>query len=573
VPCSGSRIVTDKSITQVGNIKLSSLYVIRGRDQGKRFDLTQKSSGIGRDKANTIQLRDTEASRQHAEIRQEGDQFLLVDLGSSNGTFVNEQRITQHSLRSGDRVQIGRSVLIFTASDLTGRQDLSDLVALVRDPADEPSARIVSSLKLPQQSEGSSVVTPATVSAVDIVYRTAQAISHTLDIDELLRRILDMIGEWVLPDRGCLMLIDTDSDKLAPRATYFRSDSNKGETVRISQTILDFVMSHREGVLTTDALNDERWDSAASIIRMGIREAICVPMQGRYGVVGVLYIDTFTSPGQYVEAPAAKFNQEHLQLMIAIAHQAALAVEDTTYYSALVQSERLAAIGQTITTISHHIKNILQGIEGGSYLVREGLKSRDTECISNGWKVVEKNQQRIANLVLDMLSFSKQRKPELVSGDLNALVTDVVELVGMRAKESNIAIEWNPDPTLPLVNFDPDGIHRAVLNVVSNAIDACESGNAAKVKLDVVLDQAAGQIQICVSDNGSGISSEDLDRIFSLFESRKGQKGTGIGLAVSQKIMREHGGDIRVTSQPGKGSRFVLWLPFQSPKISNTQTI
>ena len=82
--------------------------------------------------------------------------------------------------------------------------------------------------------------------------------------------------------------------------------------------------------------------------------------------------------------------------MVAIGHQAALAVEDTSYYSAMVQAERLAAIGQTIATLSHHIKNILQGIRGGSYLIEEGLKDSDNDVVRKGWRIVEKNQEQIS---------------------------------------------------------------------------------------------------------------------------------------------------------------------------------
>ena len=135
------------------------------------------------------------------------------------------------------------------------------------------------------------------------------------------------------------------------------------------------MIEHNEGVLTSDAREDDRWDPAASIVQMGVREAICVPMQGRYDVVGVIYIDTSILAPQQCSSTAAptRFTDDHLKLMIAIAHQAALAVEDTRYYSAMVQAERLAAVGQTIATLSHHIKNILQGIRGGSYLIEMGL--------------------------------------------------------------------------------------------------------------------------------------------------------------------------------------------------------
>src|SRR5207248_83052 len=191
----------------------------------------------------------------------------------------------------------------------------------------------------------------------------------------------------------------------------------------------------KEGVLTSDAPADERWKSE-SIAALGIREAICVPMQGRYGIVGVIYIDTYTPPDKILLAkPVNRFSEEHLKLMVAIGHQAALAVEDTSYYSAMVQAERLAAVGQTIATLSHHIKNILQGIRGGSYLIEMGLGEHDEDVVQKGWKIVERNQRRISSLVLDMLTFSKEREPDFTAADLNTVAGDVVELMRARAEE------------------------------------------------------------------------------------------------------------------------------------------
>ena len=158
--------------------------------------------------------------------------------------------------------------------------------------------------------------------------------------------------------------------------------------------------------------------------------------------------------------------------MIAIGHQAALAVEDTRYYSAMVQAERLAAIGQTIATLSHHIKNILQGIRGGSYLIEMGLTEHDESIVGKGWKIVEKNQNKISALVMDMLTFSKEREPDLTTANINTVVRDVVELMQTRAQEEQVELSCQPAETMPDLVFDPEGIHRAVLNIVTNAIDA-----------------------------------------------------------------------------------------------------
>jgi signal transduction histidine kinase len=238
-------------------------------------------------------------------------------------------------------------------------------------------------------------------------------------------------------------------------------------------------------------------------------------------------------------------------------------VEDTTYYSAMVQSERLAGVGQTIATLSHHIKNILQGIRGGSYLVEMGLENDDAGVLRKGWDIVARNQNKISSLVMDMLSFSKEREPDPVPSDLVALVTDIAETVQQRADEAGITIHWDPPQDLPWLIFDPEGISRAVLNVVSNALDAVEDRPDPTVEIKVERDRQAGLVRIVVVDNGAGMDAETLATVFNLFVSTKGSRGTGLGLTVSRKILREHGGDIRATSTPGAGSTFTLEFPLQ----------
>ncbi len=405
------------------------------------------------------------------------------------------------------------------------------------------------------------------------MYHTALAASHTMDIDQLLQRIMELIFEWVEADRGCVMLVDQETDELMPAVRRDRKATASAEKMEISRTILDYVLQQSEGVLTSDASEDDRWEAAGSIVRLGVREAICVPMQGRYGIVGIIYIDTYTPPGRFIQRPSNRFSDEHLKLMVAIGHQAALAVEDTSYYSAMLQAERLAAIGQTIATLSHHIKNILQGIRGGSYLIEEGLKGSEYDVVSKGWAIVEKNQEKISNLVMDMLSFSKEREPEMVPADINEVVADIVELMHTRAADAQVALRWSPEQDIPQLTFDPDAMHRAVLNVVTNAIDACEKVTAGQVTVRTQYDEQAQVVRVLVEDNGEGIPADDLARIFSVFESRKGSRGTGLGLPVSQKIMHEHDGDITVESTPQRGSCFCLQMPAVLADQNDTQTM
>ena len=162
---------------------------------------------------------------------------------------------------------------------------------------------------------------------------------------------------------------------------------------------------------------------------------------------------------------------------------------------------------------------------------------------------------------MDMLSFSKEREPDPVPSDLVALVTDIVETVQQRADEIGAAIDWAPPSDVPQLLFDPEALSRAILNVVTNALDAVEDRDGAAVTIHVECDTEAERVRVIVGDNGEGMAPETIAEIFNLFVSTKGARGTGLGLTVSRKILREHGGDIRVTSRPGEGSTFVLEFP------------
>ena len=497
---------------------MASLFVIQGPDRGRRYELAEMSTTIGRESSNGIQLHDTETSRQHVELRKSEDSYELVDLESSNGTFVNNTRIEQHLLQNGDRLEIGRTRMIFTASEPSESERQQLDVDIVDPQTATGASRIVSSLS---QSEGSQLFQDSDPSEsawlaraksnLQVMYRTALAVSHTLDIDQLLLRIMELIFEWVEADRGCIMLMDAETDQLAPAVRLNRHETQPEEKLTISQTILDYVVEHDEGVLTTDAREDNRFDAAGSIIRLGVREAICVPMQGRYGVVGVIYIDTYTTPGKMLTQKVNnRFSEEHLKLMVAIGHQAALAIEDTSYYSAMVQAERLAAMGQTIATLSHDIKNILQGIQGGSYLIEEGLNQKQWQAIENGWRIVEKNQEKISNLAMDMLSFSKERQPQLEPSSVNSVVAEVEEMLSARASEVGVCLTFHPVQDLPLLLFDPEGIQRACLNVIGNAIDACETSEQGAVQVSTFYDAEEKTVGVVVDDNGPGIPAEEL---------------------------------------------------------------
>ncbi len=558
------------------------LIIIKGADQGKQFELDDAVVSIGRDSTSRLRLHDTEISRRHAELQRTPEGYRIVDVGSVNGTFVNDVQIDASPLQPGDRIQVGQSLLIYSAGRRgTGPGDLADRINMIARQENELSPSIVRTVA---DTEGSRILahpeeagTPWLQGALvnlAVLYEAVHTTSHILDLDQLLEKIMDLIFKTIEADRGCIMLRHPESTVLEPKALRWRQSHRPDEKMNISRTIMDHVLRNRQGVIVSDAARDERFNSGQSIVRFGIREAICVPMKGRHETLGVLYLDTSIAPRDALDGPLvpSRFTEDHLKLAIAIAHQAALAVEDTRYHQAMVQAERLAAIGQAIAALSHHIKNILQGLKSGSEVLKMGLQDKDEAMLQQGWKIVEKNQGKIYDLVMDMLGYSKEREPALQPADFNAIVRDVIELQTGRAKELNAVLEVQLAADLPEVAVDPEGIHRALLNIVANALDAVEDCRHPKVSITTAI-EGAEWVDCAVTDNGPGIPVERFADIFKPFVSSKGARGTGLGLAVSRKILREHGGDILVTSQIGKGSRFVLRTPLKSslaPELSKT---
>lgn len=547
----------------------ATLYVTNGRQSGTVIQLQDRVVSMGRSSINNVQLLDREISRRHFELVLDNGQFWLRDLGSNNGTFLNGERVDYSQLRSGDMIKAGQTELLFTDKSKVGFAEAAPVsVRLVNDQA--PAGNDGSRPSPPEDSESTSPVTQksaptlhvkARVQAdLDFVYRAFQTVGHTNDVQSLATRVLDQIFEWVAVDRACVVMSEPSSRELVVTAARFRQP-DVNSTMRISKSILRYVQTQNVGVLTNDAQDDERWDDSDPTAEIGIHEAICVPLCGHTGFLGAIYVDTFKNPARIGRTAQNLLTEEHLKIMVAIGNHAALAIENARFSQELVNKERLAAIGETIASLSHHIKNILQGINGGTYLLDQGLQSDSRADALRGWQIVRRYQDDISKLVLDMLSYSRERKPERSVARLDQAVAECVELMQDRAREMKVALEWLPGNLPEPFEFDSYGLAHAVNNLLHNAIDACEGCPSAKVTVAVGYKPESAQAFVTVQDNGKGIAPTELNKIFELFHSTKGNRGTGLGLAVSRKIVQEHGGEISVESRLGSGSKFTIALP------------
>ena len=241
----------------------------------------------------------------------------------------------------------------------------------------------------------------------------------------------------------------------------------------------------------------------------------------------------------------------------------------------LVKSERLATIGETVAGVAHYIKNILNGLRGGMYKVNSAMAKHKPEQMKDGWDMVQRNIEKVSQLVLDLLSYSKERSPEQKTCSPNQIVAEVVELLKQKADENSIKLNVLFDPNIKEADFDPKGIHDALLNLVSNAIDACIYDKNTSKSWEVTVktgtettDSGIENILFEVSDNGCGMNPEIQSKVFTRFFSTKEGQGTGLGLLITQKIIQEHGGEITMVSQEGVGTTFFVVLDRKTPEKS-----
>jgi signal transduction histidine kinase len=238
----------------------------------------------------------------------------------------------------------------------------------------------------------------------------------------------------------------------------------------------------------------------------------------------------------------------------------------------LVEAERLAAVGQTVTGLAHAIKNITGGLTGGTFVLDKGFQLNNEKYLRQGWDVLKGNVGRLKSMALDLLNYAKDREPDYHLCDPNRPAREVIDLMIPRALENDVSLEIESDESLPKVWLDPEGIHRCLLNLVTNAIDACINVDCTQRHGKVVLrilKTESWAVEFQVVDNGCGMDEETKEKIFQRFFSTKGSRGTGLGLMITKKIIDEHQGAIEFDSEKGKGTRFVIRLPEKDQSTSN----
>jgi signal transduction histidine kinase len=318
----------------------------------------------------------------------------------------------------------------------------------------------------------------------------------------------------------------------------------------------------KSAILVNDVQNDARFSRRADK-KTGFttRSILCVPLIVDGESIGALEaVNKQNKEG---------FDKHDLLLAEAVASQIAVAIQNVRLHEDAIRAERLAAIGQAVTGVAHCVNNMVTGLNGGLYMIKDALKNLKDEFINKGFAMVEQSMKRMTDLVQDMLTYSKDRVPEYEMVDIHELIQSVVELMRIKAKEHGTELWFVHENELEKIALDPKGIYRSVLNLVSNAIDASTDKENTTVNVSTHVSDA-GEIVIDVTDQGCGMDEKTMKTIFQPFYSEKGSRGTGLGLSITKKIVEENGGRIQVTSSVGEGSTFSIILPVRKELPADT---
>ena len=400
---------------------------------------------------------------------------------------------------------------------------------------------------------------------IDALYRVNDFISRVHDLHDLLEAIMAESKAVVGADASACLLFDRETSDL-----YFEvALGEAGEGVKeirlpLGTGLAGECAAQRRTLVVNDVRSDSRhFKEADQRSQYETRNLVATPMVRNDELIGVLEVLN--------KSEEADFTDEDVQILEFFAGQAAIAIENALLIQSTVRGERLAAMGQAVAGISHYAKNILMGIMGSSSLIDIALQGDDMQVIRQAWPVLQRSNQKLSALIQDMLTYSKERQPEFSAGNLNMVITDAVALCRERAAKLGVELALTLDPDMPVTAFEVSKISDCVLNLIGNGIDATANQPGARVEATTLFlpDGPEGALmQATVVDNGPGIAPPLQKKIFDAFYSTKGSRGTGLGLAVSRKIVEEHGGALTLESEVGRGASFALIIPARKPDLT-----
>lgn len=401
-----------------------------------------------------------------------------------------------------------------------------------------------------------------------------RAMASGLALSQVLETILRLTMAEMQAQQGSILLFDEQNDQLQMLASIGLPETVKATGyVPRKGSIAAWVIATAEPLILNERPRSREYEAMADDRK--IVTSMCVPLKVSDRVIGTLNLNR-------TEAGLPVFGDTDLEAMEVLAPHAAICIENARLHESLLRNERMAAIGQTVAGISHCVRNLLTNMKGGVYLLRSSSEQRNWDMLNQSLRMLETGVGRVSALVMDMLDYSKERKPELTTIDPRRLASEIVEATLVQASDLNSQVFVHVDPAVSTIVADEHQLFRCLLNLVQNGLEASPEASTVSITVDKTSDPAAlrrlkspaeAVFRICVRDEGPGIDEDARKHLFEPFFSTKGSKGTGLGLAVSRKLIQEHGGELELSSLPDQSAEFTIYLPSLSsldlPQTSN----
>lgn len=282
--------------------------------------------------------------------------------------------------------------------------------------------------------------------------------------------------------------------------------------------------------------------------------AVAVPLFAENRLIGFFNLGEKENGDIYDDEDIDFLNTISNQLAIAI-ERARLYQETLTAQKQLLQADKLASLGTVAAGMAHEIKNPLAAIKGMADGMERAFLSQDKETLADFKKVVSEEVDRINGLVQNLLSYSKPPRPQKSPVDLNNILENILKLLDSELAQKNIQIKKELSP-LPQKELDPEQMRQVFTNLIINAMQSIHSAGG---EITVKSYADGDKIVVQVADNGAGIPEDKLKNIFDPFFTTK-EKGAGLGLAITHKIIEEHRGEITVQSKEKQGTAFTVSL-------------
>ena len=401
-------------------------------------------------------------------------------------------------------------------------------------------------------------------SSIQTFYSTFRDISKTVHsstrVEEVLHLAVRKTTEALQARGSILRILNLKTGELELNAAYGLSDRYLSKGHVSSTKVIQELCEENRAIIIEDVQTDPRVQYPKEAKEEGIKMMVDLPLLMGQNVVGVLRIFFDHQRG---------FSEAELDFAVAIAEQCALAIDKARliekqqiqYDHLAIQADKLSSLGRMAAGIAHEINNPLAGILlYSSNLVK---KVPETGPLKKGLEVIIHETIRCRGIIQDLLEFSREREPLKAQADLNGVINKALSILVNEFRLNRISLEKRLSENLPSVLIDPNQMEQVFINFFMNALEAIQGQG--RVSIRTYQDEDNQEVVAEIEDTGMGIPQEHLERIFEPFFSTKA-KGTGLGLAVNYGIIQKHGGQIRVSSQPGRGTTMTIRLPCDQAK-------